>query len=105
MTQAFMQGTFFGGSAALSANGTLIGPIVGVEAPEFTRTVISTTYSGSANLGAYEGTFADSVNIDEDDEDDEDLCQGGCGEKLEAEALSAGRDICFDCYTETEGRD
>jgi hypothetical protein len=56
MSQAFTQGTFYGGAAALSTNTTLLGNIVGVDtAPEFSREVIETTNSRNTNLWA---TFA-----------------------------------------------
>lgn len=46
--QTFTQGTAFGLAAALTTNSTFIGNIVGIDtAPEFSRTSIETTHSGS----------------------------------------------------------
>lgn len=48
VAQAFTQGTAFGLTAVLSTNATLIGNIVGIDtAPEFSRTSVETTHSGS----------------------------------------------------------
>lgn len=47
-TQTFTQGTAFGIGAALTTNTTFIGNIMGIDtAPEYSRTAIETTYSGS----------------------------------------------------------
>lgn len=46
--QTFTQGTAYGLTAALTTNTTFIGNIVGIDtAPEFSRTSIETTHSGS----------------------------------------------------------
>lgn len=49
VAQAFAPGTMYGIAAALTTNSTLIGPIVGIDAPEWTRQAIETTHSGSTN--------------------------------------------------------
>jgi hypothetical protein len=30
------------------------------------------------------------------------ICQGGCGQPLPQEAIDAGRDICFECYSDDQ---
>lgn len=50
--EAFTQGTFFGGIAALSTATTLIGNIVGIDSSyEITRTAIETTYTSTGATG------------------------------------------------------